>query len=154
EEVPAAEFILEELRRDLPRPSPRPSPPPSPTSVLDRLGPPARMFFAPLEPFLVDDSPEHAHRRRIARAALQPAWQWICRDLMPADAKASCDQTARVLLTTDRGTSERLARAFQDQVVERIRDAVADVQNDAKARQRLAAQVGTPRAIEHLGEIV
>jgi len=154
EEVPAAEFILEELRRDLPRPSPRPSPPPSPASLLDRLGPPARMFFAPLEPFLVDDSPEHAHRGRIARAALEPAWQWICRDLMPAEAKAYCDQTARVLLTTDRGTSERLARAFQDQVVERIRDAVADVQNDAKARQRLAAQVGTPRAIEHLGEIV
>ena len=30
------------------------------------------MFFAPLEPFLVDDVPDRAHRGRIVRAALDP----------------------------------------------------------------------------------
>ena len=52
-----------------------------------RIGNAARLFFQPLEPFLVDDRGEHKHPGRIARASLEPLWNWIRRDLLPDDAK-------------------------------------------------------------------
>ena len=45
---------------------------------LPRLGNPQRLFFAPVEPFLVDDAPERRHPGRIARVCLDPIWNWIC----------------------------------------------------------------------------
>jgi hypothetical protein len=50
--------------------------------------------------------------------------------------------------------SERLARAFQDQVAEKVRETLASSQDDLRARQKLAAQIGTPRAVEDLRELL
>ena len=140
EPIPAAEFLLQELRGDA-----RP-----PGREADRATMPARLFFAPLDPFVVDDAPDRPHRGRVSRVCLDPIWQWISRDLMPSETKGYSDQVARGLLTNDKATSERLARAFQDQAVQRIQQALNAVQDDAKARQRLAAQVGTPHALDDL----
>jgi hypothetical protein len=142
--VPGSDLLLQELRREVRKSGVQ----------AERISHPARAFFAPVEPFLVDDAPERALRGRIVRASLAPVWQWIGRDLMPSEAKAYSDQIARLLLTNDRATCDRLARAFQDQAVCRIRDALHAVQDDVKARQRLAGQVGSPRALEDLSEIV
>jgi hypothetical protein len=144
EPLPAADFLLRELRADV-RNSGR---------AADRAAMPARLLFAPLEPFLVDDAPDRPHRGRIPRVCLEPIWQWISRDLMPSETKAYSDQVARGLLTNDKATSERLARAFQDQAVQRIQQALNAVQEDTKARQRLAAQVGTPRALDDLRAVL
>ena len=142
--LPAGDFLLQELRAGL-RQAGREA---------DRIGMPARLFFAPLEPFLVDDAPDRQHRGRIPRACLEPIWQWISRDLMPIEAKGYSDQIARLLLTNDKATSERLARAFQDQTVQRVQQALNAVQDDAKTRQRLAAQIGTPHAFDDLRVIL
>src|SRR3712207_2444775 len=64
-DLPAAELVLQELRREA-RESARPK----------RPGNLQRLFFQPLEPFLVDDSTQ-VHPGRIARAALEPFWDWI-----------------------------------------------------------------------------
>jgi hypothetical protein len=140
EPIPAADFLLQELRADA-RGNDREA---------DRAGMPARVFFSPLEPFLVDDAPERPHRGRIARVCLEPIWQWISRDLMPSETKVYSDQVARVLLTNDKANSDRLARAFQDQAVQRIQQTLTAVQDNVKARQRLAGQVGTPLALDDL----
>jgi hypothetical protein len=149
EDVPASAFILEELRRDQ-REALRahPSEPP------DRTAAPSRMFFAPLEPFLVDDALDEIHRGRIVRASLEPIWVWICRDLMPSEATAYTEEIMRLHVTNDAVTSERLARAFEDQAVEKIRQALHAAQDDGKTRQRLAAQVGIPRSLDHVREAV
>jgi hypothetical protein len=147
--VPGGDIILAELRRDL-REAGRKA---SANEEMDRIGTPARLFFKPIEPYLVDDTPDRAHRGRVPRVVLEPIWQWIVRDLMPGEAKAYGDQITRLLLTNDKTTSERLARAFQDQACQRMRDALAATQEDMKARQRLIAQVGTPRALDDLREI-
>ena len=162
DEVPAGDFILAELRRDAEpertarlEPAARASPPPAAVPPeTGRIESASRMFFAPLEPFLVDDVPDRVHRGRIARTALEPAWQWICRDLMSKEAKTYSDEMARILLTNDRLMSERMARAFQDQAVQRMRDALTAAQDDSKARQRLAAQLGIANALEHLREML
>ena len=148
--VPGGNALLEELRRDLRNASKAQQA----VDERDRANAPARMFFTPFEPFLVDDSPDRAHRGRVPRASLEPIWQWICRDLMSSAAAAYSDQITRLLVTNDRAMSERLARAFQDQVGERIREALAVAQDDLKARQKLAAQIGTPRAVDDLRELL
>ena len=75
DDAPGAELVLQELRRSA-REQSRPS---------SRTGSLARLFFQPLEPFLVDDTAAHKHPGRIARVALDPIWQWVCRDLLPGE---------------------------------------------------------------------
>src|SRR5438477_2399193 len=82
EDPPGAAVILEVLR-DATRRDGR---------KLPRVGNPQRLFFAPLEPFLVDDAPAHKHHGRVSRACLEPIWTWLCRDLMPKEAKTYNDQ--------------------------------------------------------------
>ena len=67
DETAGAELVLQELRRSAREPS-RPSP---------RTGSLARLFFQPLEPFLVDDTATHKHPGRIARVALDPIWSGL-----------------------------------------------------------------------------
>jgi hypothetical protein len=64
EPIPAAEFLLRELRGEA-----RP-----PDREADRAAMPARLFFAPLDPFVVDDGPERPHRGRVSRVCLDPIW--------------------------------------------------------------------------------
>jgi hypothetical protein len=144
EESAGNEFILQELRR---------------TGRVEeqqdvRMGAAAGMFFAPLEPFLIDDAADHKRAGRLARVSLEPIWGWIGRDLIPAEAKALGDDIERALSANDRVKAEQRTRALQDRAILRIRDAMASVVGDDKARRRLAVQVGTQRALEDLATLV
>src|SRR5664279_5415366 len=70
------ELLLQELRRVL-RDQREGAP---------RIGNSARLFFKPLEPFLVDDRDDCNHPGRIARSSLEMLWTWVRRDLLPAAA--------------------------------------------------------------------
>jgi hypothetical protein len=144
DDTSGAELVLQELRRASREPN-RPSP---------RTGSLARLFFVPLEPFLVDDTATHKHPGRIARVALDPIWQWICRDLLPGEAKAVTDEVARAFANDDNPKAEALGRAFQDRTVQRMQEALDSAQGDDKTRRRLAAQIGTPRALEDVAAIM
>jgi hypothetical protein len=143
EGAPGSEFILEELRRAI-RAAGQP---------VDRIGDAARLFFAPLEPFLIDDAADHKRVGRIARVSLEPIWEWIRRDLMPAEVKALSADVNRALYDDDRSKAEQLTRALHERAMLRIRDALTEVAGDEKARRRLAVQVGTPRVVEDLGAV-
>jgi hypothetical protein len=138
------DLVLQELRRAI-RAEAQEAP---------RIGDAARLFFAPLEPFLIDARADHKRIGRIARVSLEPIWSWIARDLMPAEVKALGDDINRALAADDRGRADQLVRALHDRAIRRIKDAVAEVGGDEKSRRRLAVQVGTPRAIEDLDTIV
>jgi len=131
-----AEMVLSELRRSL-----RHS-----TMKATRFGDPARLFFHPVEPFLVDDRPDHKHRGRIARSVLEPLWLWIGNTLLPDEAKAYSEQIESTLGIGDTDAAEQQARAFQDRVATRIRETLQNV--DAKERGRLSIQLGAERAVE------
>ena len=132
-----AEIVLAELRRSL-----RES-----NSKSARFGDPARMFFQPLEPFLVDDTPDHRHRGRIARATLEPIWSWLSNTLMPDDTRTYSEQVEQALLAGASDKVEHLARVFQDRVVRRIQQMLDGIKDD-RERRRLAVQLGTPWAME------
>ena len=138
DEIPGAQLVLQELRAII-REQREPVP---------RIGNSARLFFKPLEPFLVDDTADHKHPGRLARAALEPLWTWIRRDLMADDATAFSDAVSEALLADDTAKAETLTFAFQDRVARAIEAALASARTDEKTLRRLIAQIGTPRAVD------
>ena len=131
--IVGAELILTELRR-LFRESRQTAP---------RHGNAARLFYKPLEPFMVDDAAERRHPGRISRGALDSIWSWIRRDLLPDEAEKFTDAVCDVLLANDTTRAEFLAREFQDQVAAALAPTFAT--GDDRERRRLLAQIGTPR---------
>jgi hypothetical protein len=144
DELPAIGLILEELRGATP---PKRGFPP-------RIGDPQRLFFAPFEPFLVDDRSGRKRPGRIPRASLEPTWHWLSSDLMPAEAAAYAEQAASLLLAGDRAKAEPMARALQDEAGKRIAEALATADVDLKARRRIAGRIGTPTALDDLRDMV
>jgi len=144
EDVAGSELVLQELRRTI-RSAAHPVP---------RIGDAARKFFMPLEPLLVDAPADHKRVGRLARVSLEPIWEWIGRDLMPAEAKALSEDVTRALLGDDGVKVDLLVRALHDRAIRRINEAIAAAGADEKARRRLSVQVGTPRAIEDLTALV
>jgi hypothetical protein len=130
-----AELVLSELRRSLREGQ----------SKSARFGDPARLFFQPLEPFLVDDAPDHKHRGRIARSALEPLWLWVSNTLTPEETKAYGAHVEHALMAGDTDSAEEQARGFQDLVAARITEMLEGA--DDKERRRLNVQLGTSRAL-------
>jgi hypothetical protein len=138
EDNPGSDLVLQELRRTM-RAAAQPIP---------RVLYGARRFFMPLEPFLFEGPAEHKRLGRLARASLDPIWQWIGRDLMPAEAKALTEDIEQAFLAEDPVRADQFARALHDRAVERIGEVIGALEAGDKARRRFAMQVGTPRAAD------
>lgn len=143
DDMPETDLVLRELRRAL-RESQKP---------VARIGNPARLFFAPFEPFLVDDGVDHQHRSRISREALEPLWNWIGRDVMPEEVKAYSDRVSEALLSGDETTVKAVTRKFQDQTAKRLSRMLVDVRNDNRAVTRLTHQLSSKRALADVENI-
>jgi len=138
------ELVLQELQRAI-RAEAKPLP---------HIGDAARLFFGPIEPFLIDARADHKRIGRIARISLEAIWTWLGRDLMPAEAKALTEDINRALHAGDRSKAELLIRALHDRAVQRIKATVDGIGSDEKARRRIAVQVGIPRALEDLNTVL
>jgi hypothetical protein len=147
--LPGSDVIIRELRNAERPDDTQPAAPAAPRSAIPPLaGAPAQLFFTLLEPFFVDDAPEYGHPGRLARATAAPLWQWICRDLLAAEAQAFAHNVARLTAANEQGKAVQAANAFQDRAVQAIDKALAAVAGDDKARRQLAHQIGTPRALD------
>ncbi|MDO8876157.1 MAG: hypothetical protein Q8M24_21565 [Pseudolabrys sp.] len=138
EELGAADLVLQELRR-IAREARDGAP---------RIGHSARLFFKPLEPFLVDDLGQHRHLGRISRSSLDTLWTWISRDVLPEDARAVDDIVNAAMLEGDDAKAQHFVRAFQDRVAIALTDQLRNAETDDKMRRRMLAQIGTQRASE------
>jgi hypothetical protein len=138
EDVAGSQLILQELRRTIRAAGQK----------VPRIGDAARLFFAPLEPFLINDAADHKRVGRIARSSLAPTWDWIGRDLMSAEAKALVADINRALFEDDRLKAEQLMRTLHDRAMLRITEVVAGSEKDESVQRFLAAQIGVPRAVE------
>src|SRR3954470_19757218 len=143
EAPPGASVILEQLRKTARQEGRK----------LPRIGNAQRLFFAPIEPFLVHDVPERKHIGRIARASLHPIWTWICRDLMLREARTYTDHVDLLLAVNEKNGAEQVVRAFQDLAEQRLRECLAIIKRDEKASKRIAGQIGTPHAIDEMREL-
>ena len=138
DDLGAADLVLQELRR-IARDQRAGAP---------RIGHSARLFFKPLEPFLVDDLGQHRHLGRISRSSLDTLWTWIARDVLPDDAKAVDDIVSAALQEGDNDKAQYFVRAFQDRVAMALTDQLRAAETDDKLRRRMLAQIGTQRAGE------
>lgn len=143
EDVAGSQLILHELRRTIRAAGQK----------VPRIGDAARLFFAPLEPFLINDAADHQRIGRIARVSLVPIWEWIGRDLMPAETKVLVAEVNHALFEDDRLKSEQLIRALHDRAMLRIMEVLAGIENDESAQRRLAGQIGIPRAVETVANL-
>jgi hypothetical protein len=144
EDVPGGDLLLQEVRSAA-RESGLPAP---------RIDQAARLFFRPLEPFLVDDDPARKHPGRVARTSLQPMWDWICRDVMPSEVGRFSIEVGRTLATDRNADCESLVQPVHERLVERVRAMLTEVQNDDRAYRRTIAQIGTPRALEDVHDLL
>lgn len=142
--IPGGEVVLQELR-----------------SVLRQSGDNAargdtvaRQFFRPVEPFLADVDPARKLQGRIARTSLDPLWTWICRDLLPTEAKDYCANVGRALAAGDSGACEVLTHTFHDLVVKDLRSVLKTMQADYRVRRRLLGQVATPNALQAIQNLL
>jgi hypothetical protein len=144
DDMASSELVLEELRRTIRTEAQR----------VPRIGDAARLFFMPFEPFLIDAPADHKRVGRIARLSLAPIWDWIGRDLIPAEAKALSEDINRALLADDKTKADQLVRALHERAILRMRETLATVGTDEKAQRRLAIQVGTPRATDDVATLL
>jgi hypothetical protein len=144
DDMAGSDLVLAELRRTIR----------AGAQQVPRIGDPARLFFLPLEPFLIDAPADHKRVGGISRLSLEPIWSWIGRDLMPAETKALSDDIKRALLGGDKTKADQLVRALHERAITRMREALATVGADEKAQRRLTIQVGSPRAAEDVATIL
>ncbi|HEY0439533.1 MAG TPA: hypothetical protein VGD36_05610 [Xanthobacteraceae bacterium] len=139
-EIPGAELILQELRPSLREEN----------SHAARIGNPARAFFRPLEPFLVDSGSPRLVPGRVERSSLQPLWDWIGRDLLSDSTAAYSRAVVEALLAGHERGVIRLARPLQDEAASAMAAWITQAAHDDRLRRRLIGQIGTPRALEDL----
>jgi hypothetical protein len=135
DDAAGADLVLQALRRVIREQREGPS----------RIGNTARLFFKPLEPYLVDDRGDHNHPGRIARSSLDTLWTWIRRDLLPDDAKIVADDVINALLAGDEAKADRIIGQFQQRVVSAMETSFEIATADERTHRRMLAQVGTKR---------
>ncbi|MCF8478099.1 MAG: hypothetical protein K9G60_13810 [Pseudolabrys sp.] len=138
EALDGADLVLDELRR-IAREQ---------RDGVPRIGHSARLFFKPLEPFLVNDQGQHLHPGRIARSSLDLLWNWIRRDILPSDAATMEAKVSDALIAGDNEKAQYFIRLFQDRVAAALTESLRSAETDDKMRRRMLAQIGTPRAGE------
>jgi hypothetical protein len=143
EQFPGLDLILDELRKEQ-----RDS-----NQSHERLEPPDRRFFLPIEPFLVDEEIPEKITGRVVRSSLPRIWTWLERDLLPLETQVLLRETRATLTAGDTVRTDRLIHDFQTQSLTAIEQALAVIAGDGKRRQKLVSQLGGERALEALQEI-
>src|SRR6266852_4110339 len=133
-EIPGSAEIMGKLRAEFRKDG----------SKQDRIGNPARYFFAPLEPLLIDGAPEHANSGRILRGSLSPIWEWINRDLLPTMARDYVSGISKLIAADNQREARQVAAAFQTKVVKSLENTLGSPDGADQARVKLATYTASP----------
>jgi hypothetical protein len=141
EDTAVAKLVLEQLRK-VARGGEQDAPEPP------RSEDAARLFFRPLEPFLVDGNVPIRHGQ-IRRASMMPVWQWLVRDGASDQVRDYDAAIAGLAENADVKLLEPVIRKLQMAAVE----AIARVTTSADGDRRALSRVGPPEVIEDLVSI-
>ncbi len=141
EDTAVARLVLEQLRK-VARGGEEDAPEPP------RSEDAARLFFRPLEPFLVDGNVPIRHGQ-IRRASLMPVWQWLVRDGASDPVRDYDAALANFSDDSDAKALDPVIRRLQTAAVE----AIAKVTSSADGDRRALSRVGPPEVIEDLVSI-
>jgi hypothetical protein len=111
-----------------------------------RAADPARYFFTPLEPVLVDSAPEHENSGRIPRGSLAPIWEWINRDLLPTMARDYVEEFGKLAAADKQKELRKAAATFQTKVVKYLENALGSPESVRQTRAKLAVYTASQSA--------
>ncbi len=137
EDTTVATFVLEQLRKIVRGTDEEARP---------RTDNPARLFFQPLEPFLVEGSVP-LRPGQIRRASLPPVWQWLTSEGAPDQAREFEDALSR-----GTGTSSAIEGAVRKLQLAAA-EAIFKIASRGTDQRRELARVGPPDVIENLQPI-
>jgi hypothetical protein len=115
---------------------------------------PARYFFTPLEPLLVEGAPQHAATGGIQRGSLSAIWEWISRDLLPTMARDYTKQVTDLIAADKQREARQAATTFQVKVVKSMENILASPDSAGQIRSRLAAYTASPAIFEDLTKML
>jgi len=116
-----------------------------------RRGQVQRMFFAPLQDFLIDELLPNRQEGRIHRGVLDRVWKWLGRDVMAADMRIVLEQAGNAAISSER--IDALVQALRSRSVEAIDDKLHRGEISEKEHRRMAAELGGARALAELKDI-
>ena len=119
-------------------------------STTSRAGNPSRFFFAPLEPVLVDNAPEHANAGRIQRGSLAAIWEWISQDLLPTMARDYVKEINELVAADKQREARTAATAFQTKVVRYLETTLNSTDGADQTRAKLAIYTASRAAYDDL----
>ena len=144
DEIPGSAPIMEELRAEFRANG----------QTQRRSNNPARHFFLPLEPLLVDGAPEHANSGRIQRGSLAAIWEWISRDLLPTMARDYTNQMTDLIASDKQREARQAASTFQTKVIKSLENTLGSPDNVAQIRNRLASYTASKTAYDDLTKML
>jgi hypothetical protein len=144
DEMPGLEEILAVLRAEFGKDG-------SPQS---RLGNPARFFFEPLEPLLVDGAPEHANSGRVQRGSLPPVWEWISRDLLRTMARDYVNAIEKLVASDNQREARKVAAAFQTKVIKSLEGTLGSAEGVEQTRLKLGTYTASRTACADLAKML
>jgi hypothetical protein len=115
-------------------------------STQNRANSPSRMFFLPLEPFLIDGAPDHDNCGRLARGSLAPIWEWVGRDLLPTMTRDFNVQMKDLIAADKNHQARQVASTFQTKVVKYLESTLGGPDAADVTRAKLAAYTASRSA--------
>jgi hypothetical protein len=115
---------------------------------------PARYFFAPLEPLLVEGAPTHANSGRLERGSLSAIWEWISRDLLPTMARDYITQMTELIAADKQREARQAASTFQTKVLKSLESTIGSPDTAAQIRNKLATYTASQTAFSDLTKML
>ncbi len=110
-----------------------------------------RMFFTPLEEFLINESLPNHQEGRVYRPNLPKVWNWLSRDILPGDVRMVLDESENPNVSDDR--LDTLVDALRKRSVDAVGSALEQIETSDKERRRLSIEIGGERGISELKDI-
>lgn len=119
-----------------------------------RIGTAKRVFYKPLEPFLISEVLPQKQRSRIHRASLDPIWNWIERDLAKDRVAGAIHDLEKALDEGEASEVEAAARALRARVLAVVREYLAALLATPEGHRRLSGHLGGQRVLDDLRDMV
>jgi hypothetical protein len=119
----------------------------------DRIGNLSRLFFAPVEGFLVDGTADRS-KGEITRNSIKPLWLFISHDLLPVEAKEYSETVRRAARASNEQQCLQTARELQKTFVELMSRMLAASERAEKVRARLVSYMAPSEVLTDVHRII
>ncbi len=115
---------------------------------------PKRLFFKPIEPFLISETLPRKERAQIHRSSLDSLWRWLERDLAPGELDEVLAELTAALFRGDAAATDRLTRSLRGKFLATVREYMAALDVSMEGHRRLANQIEGQRVLDDLMDII